>query len=145
MNNQLKNNITSQFPSLFVKANGRDSIRYISCGQGWSQIILNLSKKLDGLVRNSGVDEADWPKVIQIKEKFGKLCYYVNGDAGIENFHTTITEAEALANKCCENCSESDLVETKAWGTTSWQKTLCQSCGDKYSKDGWKSFEGELK
>ena len=59
--------------------------------------------------------------VVQVKEKFGGLRYYIN--AGNDRIYNLITLAERLANVTCENCGR--LGKERPGG---WIQTLCDAC-----------------
>jgi len=84
------------------------------CGReslpGWRKIILDLHDKL--------VEESPDYYIIQIKEKFGGLRYYVGGTtyAGYD----MIDEAERLSYVTCETCGRPGEPTSKGW-----TRTLC--------------------
>jgi len=85
------------------------------CGDGWFQIIDDLSKKITEL--DPDVQAA------QVKEKFGGLRFYIDG--GSDKVHKLIEEAEEESYKTCEGCGTKENVsQTK----TGWVKTLCDKC-----------------
>ena len=59
--------------------------------------------------------------VVQVKEKFGGLRYYIN--AGNARIYNLITLAERLADVTCENCGR--LGKERPGG---WIQTLCDEC-----------------
>jgi hypothetical protein len=96
-----------RYPSLFD-----DSLISFNVGNGWRGI---LDRLCDKLVNTKC-------KIVQVKEKFGGLRFYV------ENETTEIThmihEAELESYKTCEYCGTTKDVTTSG----SWLKTLCESC-----------------
>ncbi len=44
---------------------------------GWFVLVDQLMTDLESLLRERGVSEAFWPRVVQVKEKFGTLRFYV--------------------------------------------------------------------
>ena len=56
--------------------------RGIECGDGWFSIVDRLcgacESEIETLI-SQGVAQEYWPRVAQIKEKFGGLRFYVNG------------------------------------------------------------------
>ena len=44
---------------------------------GWFVLVDQLMTDLESLLREQGVSEAYWPKVVRVKEKFGTLRFYV--------------------------------------------------------------------
>lgn len=68
----------------------------IECDEGWSDLIYNLCKELD-LIKFDGT-------VVQIKEKFGGLRFYING--GTTEVHNLIDKAESDSFSICEVCGK---------------------------------------
>jgi hypothetical protein len=83
------------------------------CGDGWFQLIYDLSEKLTKL--NQGIEAA------QVKEKFGGLRFYIN--SGNDNAYDLINEAEMKSYSVCERCGELGISR---W--LNWQYTLCNKC-----------------
>ena len=88
--------------------------RWIGCGAGWYPILARLEQQLNEL-------DPDY-QVHQIKEKFGTLCFYWEGD--IPNGDAIVGEAEAESARTCELCGSLGNLRTKA----GWLKTLCDHC-----------------
>lgn len=84
----------------------------VECDEGWDDIIFNLCEKLD-FVKFRGV-------VIQVKEKFGGLRFYVNGATNADN--ALISDAEIAASKTCEVCGKPG----KIFDNHKWLKTVCE-------------------
>ncbi|MCI0349915.1 MAG: hypothetical protein L0Z53_10860 [Acidobacteriales bacterium] len=80
----------------------------IECGEGWASLYLPLIERC----------RADGVSVLQIKEKFGGLRFYV-GPASDE-LYAAIDMAEAASLTMCEECGASG----KRRGG-SWIRTLC--------------------
>jgi hypothetical protein len=88
--------------------------RRIGCGPGWYPILARLEQRLDEL-------DPDY-KVHQIKEKFGTLCFYWEGDTS--NGDEIVSRAEAESARTCEFCGGPGHLRSKAV----WLKTLCDLC-----------------
>lgn len=82
-------------------------------GKGWHPLVTELIEDCFKL----GWDG----QLCQIKEKFGGLRFYV-GPASSE-VHDRISQAEAEADRTCENCGQPG--EARGGG---WIKTLCDDC-----------------
>ncbi len=82
----------------------------IECGEGWASLYLPLIERC----------RADGVSVLQIKEKFGGLRFYV-GPASDE-LYAAIDVAEAASLTMCEECGASG----KRRGG-SWIRTLCDA------------------
>lgn len=75
------------------------------CGSGWYEMILLLSESLEKIasnLRREGEDIDKLPVVVQVKEKFGGLRFYVH--QGTEEIYNMISEAEAKSCHICEVC-----------------------------------------
>lgn len=90
-------------------------------GPGWSEIIINLNRKLEML-------DPDY-KIIQIKEKFGALRYYYESDVKIsavkEAMDRYVRHAEMQSIQTCEECGRRGKLVKRNLG---WMKTLCENC-----------------
>ena len=98
------------------------------CGNGWYKIILNLSKKIDKILKEElGLAEFE---VMQVKEKFGRLCYYTNYSC--EAINEEIRKAEMKSFVTCEICGK----KGEGFRRNYWYKTLCKRCAkkEKYHK-----------
>ena len=86
----------------------------IDCGDGWFDIIDELSAKLEPL----GIE------AVQVKQKFGGLRFYV--EKGTEEIQDMIDAAEEKSYTICEACGTSGTVRGIVWITT-----LCDNCWNK--------------
>lgn len=85
--------------------------QYFECHEGWYPLIQELIEDLIKL---------DWDKqVIQVKEKFGGLRFYIN--EGSKEIHDRITEAESNSYATCEYCGSAG----EARRDIGWIRTLC--------------------
>jgi hypothetical protein len=78
---------------------------------GWNLIIKNLIQDLIRLGWNK--------EVIQVKEKFGGLRFYIN--EGTDEIHQRIGEAELESMKTCEITGRPGKLRTDI----GWYRTLC--------------------
>ncbi len=111
----------------------------ISCGDGWYNIIDNLSATIQNRVDwLNGEGDHDYRndlpedhvrlsvEAVQVKEKYGGLRFYTNqSDSYIDG---AISLAENLSYKTCETCG--NLGEVNESG---WRMTRCESCKGKAS------------
>ncbi len=91
------------------------------CGDGWFNLIYELSKKINKLCPEA--------KASQVKEKFGGLRFYVNycSEKGLNLIH----KYEKKSYKICEDCGATKEVKLRNFG---WIKTLCDGCDKKRRK-----------
>ena len=88
--------LIEQYPDLF-KAN---KVK-ISCGLGWFELISTLLTKIDSQAKYEEIDI----NVLQVKEKFGGLRFYIyDSDEYIDG---AISLAESMSYHICENCGSS--------------------------------------
>lgn len=90
---------------------------YNQVGQGWTKILESLIEDLFKL----GWDGT----ILQIKEKFGGLRWYIGNSN--EKVFERIAQAEKESYKTCEYCGKKGKLRTDR----SWIKTLCDDCNTK--------------
>jgi hypothetical protein len=87
----------------------------IECSEGWASLYLPLI----------AMAEEQGATVLQVKEKFGGLRFYVEGgDATLEK---AIEEAEVASFKTCEVCGAAGEPTKRGY----WIRTLCPACSEK--------------
>lgn len=73
---------------------------------------------LDELKKSLTVEEQGLPKVVQVKEKFGTLRFYIEGGTAI---HSAVADmAESMSEVTCEKCGNNAITFHMGW-----HKTLC--------------------
>ena len=119
----------------------------IQCGNGWFAIINRLSSLceayIDILIRE-GQPEAVWPRVGQIKEKFGGLRFYVDGALPVTIRDEICKAEEKVSYKTCECCGHPGTLRTG-----NWLHTYCNACEKEYvakldrppAKDMWQKMQ----
>ena len=89
-----------------------DDSRYFGVREGWFQIIKDL---IDDLIKMG------WDKnVIQVKEKFGGLRFYI--DKGSDEIYKRIAQSEKDSYETCEKCGNKGELRKD----TGWYLTLCE-------------------
>lgn len=107
----------AEFPILF----GAGKYTSLCVGEGWFQILWNLCVALEGIARARVAGGHRPARVVQVKEKYGSLRFYIEG--GSSEMHALIDAAETASESICEACGNSgNLLEIRGW----WQ-TLCPS------------------
>lgn len=127
MNEELDNRLCDEFPLLYRDRDGddrRSCMPYGFPGDGWFQIIYDLSAKLEPLIAQQAEDGGPCAKAFQVKEKFGTLRFYMENATG-EMLHF-VYEAEMASMVTCERCGAPG--KTRVGG---WLKTLCDECHEK--------------
>jgi hypothetical protein len=83
----------------------------MECGNGWNKIIKSIFQKIDSMHTDV--------IVVQIKEKFGGLRFYIhNGNDEIRKY---IAECEKESYNVCEVCGKRGEYR----GKLPWKQTLC--------------------
>jgi hypothetical protein len=110
------------------KANPKHaSMSYPSVGDGWREILEELSNEI------SRIDRHKLVRVDQVKEKFGTLRFYfhVKQDDEIDHralfnqIFAIVSEAEERSRGVCEKCGAPGAL----YGNdTGWLKVLCDDC-----------------
>lgn len=85
--------------------------RSIDTGDGWNDLIRDLATELSTL-------PISW-EIVQIKEKFGGLRFYINSDDW-EITNPILRKYEMLSFQTCEVCGEPGTPTD-----TYWIRTLC--------------------
>ena len=108
--------IKRRYPAMFE---GIERYNF-SCGEGWRPI-------LEGLCASIAAMNLPELRVVQIKEKFGGLRFYVhNANSAV---HAAIDAAEREAAKICEECGAPGVSDPRmGHGYSGWIKTLCAGC-----------------
>ena len=94
-------------------------------GDGWFELLKNLIieiKRLDKKYKHKTL-------VVQLKEKFGGLRFYIEGAP--KKIHKAIEKAEKESLNTCESCGTKENVGY----TTGWITTLCGKCADESKPD----------
>lgn len=93
--------------------------RWISCRAGWYPLIVALDRRLAALDPNY--------VVLQCKEKFGRLRYYVRSERPEVRsaFDELIRAAESRSVQTCELCGAAGCLHVSEVG---WLRTACPSC-----------------
>jgi hypothetical protein len=93
------------------------------CDHGWDRIIDELILELNEL--------PDDIEVLQIKEKFGGLRFYVSGSS--EKANRLISQYETYSYHICEVCGEFYTAKNRC--KHGWWKTLCDKCAEELEKN----------
>jgi hypothetical protein len=134
------------------------------CGIGWLPLLDklcgmikgqldNIEKYNEGWFKNEVITPEKYEsnkkllenfKIVQIKEKFGGLRFYVQGTDYKEHkdIHGWITFAESMSYVLCEGCGTNQGLGT----TSGWMRTICKPCAIDIDKgDVWMSKEDQKK
>jgi len=93
---------------------------HLGTGIGWYNLIYTLTNCIDRRLEHLNKDGGNRKVVIaQIKEKFGGLRYYADGDVD-EQMDGMIDFAESLSYTICEECGAPGKLRGGGW-----IRTLC--------------------
>lgn len=135
MNEQNTQRLYRDFPRLFRKRDGAMAWG-IACGDGWVGLICELSRGIEDKSREFGLlPESDIsPVVVQVKEKFGTLSFYLDFPSGDNDDKTFISAIRQLviraadqSSKTCERCDHPSMLRRGGW----WH-AYCDSCEEDY-------------
>lgn len=94
----------------------------VEADSGWDDIIFILSLKIEKECKKLIEETGDCPVVLQIKEKFGTLRFYMSYYT--DEIEELIKEAEEQSAKTCELCGKEGRVGIR----NGWWVTRCQDC-----------------
>jgi hypothetical protein len=142
MKEELDKKLVKAFPLLYGDRNApmqSTAMCWGFPGDGWFNIIWDLSSKLEPLIQkfiDENQDTELYPKASQVKEKYGGLRFYMT--CGTDEIFDLIEEAEALSCETCEECGKPG--EERGGG---WIHTLCDDCNENWDKIRSKRWESE--
>jgi hypothetical protein len=89
---------------------------------GWYGLVWDLCEKIESYDPGSGF------MILQIKEKFGGLRFYISSleEGKYEHVYKLIQDAEHLAEETCITCSKPGKTREH----NRWYHPLCDSCND---------------
>lgn len=111
--------------------------RGIETGDGWYELIHELLSNIQSAALAVGLDETKptWPRILQIKSKFGGLRTYIDASAlyethvlskeisDLDTVRNLIATAEAKSLEICEECGSPGKLYKNAW----WH-VKCDAC-----------------
>lgn len=129
MNTELQQKLFQEFPILF---NPNQNMNHglmgfgFECGDGWYNLIRDLSEKLYPLVKefNDSQDEDGYIcEAVQVKEKYGTLRFYLSSQT--DEMSNLIDEYEKLSARICESCGLPGKLDNSNY----WVRTRCEEHG----------------
>ncbi len=113
MNQELEDKLYNEFPKLYPSWYAL--FCGFECGDGWFDLLWELSEKIVPLLD----DRDEMPNYcLQVKEKYGRLCFYMNFST--EKIDDILEEFEDKSSHICEECGK----EGKTRGGR-WVRTVC--------------------
>jgi len=124
MSPDLDAKLCADFPLLYSvrHADTRHTLSHVrfETGDGWFDIIYELSAKLENLIEKLPPGERNSYYAVQVKEKFGLLSFYMSRET--EEMRSLIGEAEGKSASTCEECGQPGKLRGGRW-----LKTLCEA------------------
>jgi hypothetical protein len=132
MTKELQNKLFEKYPELFVQKGLSPSESPmawgITCGDGWYDIIDTLCHRIVSYTKNKSkhlTSEANnvgeiVVEVVQVKEKFGTLRFYIS--EGDDVIYELINFAEEMSAVTCEVCGSPGVMRNRGW-----MQTLCDA------------------
>ena len=133
MKAELQQKLYEKYPNIFRQKDLDKTVTAmcwgISCGDGWYDLIDTLCENIQNRIvnanRNKPEEEHLVCEAVQVKEKFGGLCFYTYG--GDEYIDGLVSMAESMSYHICTECSRPSKKQDNNRG---WIYTLCESCKD---------------
>jgi len=135
MNKELQEKLFNSYPEIF-RQKDLDKTETamcwgVACGDGWYDLIDTLCENIQNRINNiNRLKKEDEEKLIceavQVKEKFGGLCFYTYG--GDDYIDGLVSMAESMSYHICTECSKPSDREKENRG---WIYTLCVECKEK--------------
>ena len=101
---------------------------YFECGDGWFLILNAAFREMKKIKSQKRFENAPYPRVAQIKEKFGSMRFYCDPLDGGENYYdriyAVVNMAETLSFRTCESCGRPALPRE----SRRWIKCHCKWC-----------------
>lgn len=120
MKDELENKFKERWPTWFAGLRGSPMETCLAfgfeCGDGWYDLLWRLCEDIERI--GPGEDF----RVLQVKEKFGGLRFYIG--AAPREVHDRIDLAEQESYDTCEICGTKENVTSEG----AWISTLCGNC-----------------
>jgi hypothetical protein len=107
MNPDLTQKLLDKYPKLF----SNQQFWGFECGDGWYDIIDHLCGAITQYTH-----DPDEVYVDQVKEKFGRLRFYLSREDDV--IHGMVSMAEYMSAHTCETCGERGQLRTGSWLVT---------------------------
>ncbi len=131
MKEELDKRLTEEFPNLYRNRRGNPQetcmVYGFDVGDGWFDLIYNLSVKLEKLILELPEDVRHECCASQVKEKFAGLRFYM--DSATPEMYDLTHEAESLSFQICEECGEPGKTSGSGY-----IQTLCDTHAKKDKK-----------
>ena len=125
MRKELEEKLIKRFPTWFsVNDDARPSLAFpFRCGDGWFETVWRLCVDLEPMVPKVEQERGESFKVLQVREKFGRLRFYVSHYADATN--ERIFQAVKEAFHTCEVCGQ----RGQQFDRGDWVRVRCDEHG----------------
>ncbi len=124
MNKELQERLFTGFPKLYADRNASLQVSLMAfgfeVGDGWFDLLWRLSETLEGIINQLPSSDC-LPRALQVKEKFGTLCFYMTDET--DEMERAIQRAEDESSRTCEECGQPGQLRGR-----SWVVTMCATC-----------------
>lgn len=112
------------------------------CGEGWFALICDALDEIEAIYREKNMNMIEDFKILQIKQKIGKLVIYANYDLCLKELvGQVIQKYQKNSLEACEECGSNGRIYQVE---SCWISTLCKKCIRDYTGDGFKFIEQTL-
>lgn len=124
MSPDLDDTLVQKFPKIFrdrcASPQATAMCWGFACGDGWYWLIYQLCSLLQW-----DTDKNRRPQIVtaQVKEKFGRLCFYTESVTSEQR--GMIRMVESMSASVCENCGSTKGVKQRG---ELWIRTRCENC-----------------
>lgn len=99
--------------------------------EGWHSLVKNLCNYIENVKSEEEIEI----EVVQIKQKYGGLRFYVQGEVP-DKVYQIIEFAQFMSFKICEYCGSTKEVTTEPTESSpGYIITLCEDCRDKIDEE----------
>lgn len=124
MKTELEDKLFNDFPLLYDRNSDmkNSSMGFgFECGDGWYELIRELSERLYPLVEAISTDEyGSYCSATQVKEKYGTLRFYMTVTTA--QMDDILEEFEDRSSRICEACGKPGNLENINY----WLSTTCE-------------------
>lgn len=128
MRKELDDRLCKECPNLYRERNApshESPMGYGFPGDGWFEIIYELSHKLESLILAMPEAVRSEYRAVQVKEKFGVLRFYMGN--WTDEMAALIRETEEKSAETCEGCGAPGVLRHPQGGF-GWIHTYCDPC-----------------
>ncbi|MGI9358823.1 MAG: hypothetical protein ACR2ON_05425 [Paracoccaceae bacterium] len=131
MKKELQEKLFSEYPEIFAQKD-LDKTQTamcwgIACGDGWYTLLdtlcANIQDRITNVNRNKSEEDKLVCQAVQVKEKFGGLCFYIYG--GDDYIDGLVSLAESMSYRTCSECGDPSEENKTNRG---WIYTMCANC-----------------